>query len=115
MGRCWPRVRLRNRRTKGIGSLAGCLAMAFKLCESVVREWRTLDEAELLPDVMAGTRFIDGEKAEKSVAWSRRHQRVVTIALLFYNERHKVRLIKDQMRRLLRQSRRYLTRTMRPN
>ena len=61
-------VRLRHRRTKGNGSRAACLAMVFKLCQSAARKWRTLNGAKLLPDVIAGVRFIDGERAEKNAA-----------------------------------------------
>ena len=61
-------VRLRHRRTKGSGSRAACLAMVFKLCESAARKWRTLNAAKLLPDVIAGVRFVDGEKPGKQAA-----------------------------------------------
>jgi putative transposase len=61
-------VRLRHRRTKGNGSRAACLAMVFKLCESAARHWRLLNGAKWLPDVVAGVRFIDGEKPEKDAA-----------------------------------------------
>ena len=61
-------VRLRHRRTKGNGSRAACLAMVFKLGESAARNWRTLNGAKLLPDVLAGVRFVDGEKPEKAAA-----------------------------------------------
>ena len=61
-------VRLRHRRTKGNGSRAACLAMVFKLCESAARSWRLLNGAKLLPDVIAGVKFINGEKAEKDAA-----------------------------------------------
>ncbi len=61
-------VRLRHRRTKGNGSRVACLAMVFKLCESAAGKWRTLNGAKLLPEVIAGVRFVDGERAEKYVA-----------------------------------------------
>ena len=61
-------VRLRHRRTKGNGSRAACLAMVFKLCESAARKWRTLNGAKLLPEVIAGIQFIDGERTEKNAA-----------------------------------------------
>ena len=61
-------VRLRHRRTKGNGSRRACLAMVFKLCESAARHWRLLNGAKWLPDVLAGIKFIDGEKAEKDAA-----------------------------------------------
>ncbi len=61
-------VRLRHRRTKGNGSRLACLAMVFKLCESAARTWRTLNGAKLLPDVIAGVQFADGERAEQNAA-----------------------------------------------
>jgi transposase-like protein len=61
-------VRLRHRRTKGNGSRAACLAMVFKLCESAAKSWRALNGAKLLPDVIAGEKFINGEKPQKSAA-----------------------------------------------
>jgi hypothetical protein len=42
--------------------------MVFKLCESAARKWRTLNGAKLMPDVIAGVRFVDGEKPEKRAA-----------------------------------------------
>jgi putative transposase len=59
---------LRHRRTKGNGTRAACLAMVFKRCESAARKWRALNGAKLLPDVIAGVRFIDGENPEKAAA-----------------------------------------------
>ena len=61
-------VRLRHRRTKGNGSRVACLTMVFKLTESAARKWRTLNGAKLLPDVIAGVRFVDGMKPEKDAA-----------------------------------------------
>lgn len=61
-------VRLRHRRTKGNGSRAACLAMVFKLCQSAEKTWRLLNGAKLLPDVIAGVKFVNGEMTEKSAA-----------------------------------------------
>jgi transposase-like protein len=61
-------VRLRHRRTKGNGSRLACLAMVFKLCESAAKTWRLLNGAKLMPEVIAGVKFIDGEKPEKNAA-----------------------------------------------
>jgi len=61
-------VRLRHRRTKGSGSRAACLAMVFKLCQSAATHWRLLNGATLLPDVIAGVKFINGEKTERNAA-----------------------------------------------
>jgi transposase-like protein len=55
-------VRLRTSKTKGAGSRAACLAMAFKLVESAQKRWRKLNGSVLLPDVIAGIIFKDGMK-----------------------------------------------------
>jgi putative transposase len=41
-------VRLRTSKTKGAGSRAACLAMAFKLVESAQKRWRKLNGSVLL-------------------------------------------------------------------
>jgi putative transposase len=56
-------VRLRTSKTKGAGSRAACLAMAFKLIESAQKRWRKLNGSVLLPDVIAGAIFKDGMKS----------------------------------------------------
>jgi transposase-like protein len=61
-------VRLRTKRTKGSGSRTACLAMVFKLMQSAEKKWRALNGAELLPEVMQGTAFIDGIKQEQVAA-----------------------------------------------
>jgi len=55
-------VRLRTSKTKGAGSRTACLAMAFKLVESAQNHWRKLNGSTLLPIVIAGAIFKDGEK-----------------------------------------------------
>jgi len=55
-------VRLRTSKTKGAGSRTACLAMAFKLVESAQNHWRKLNGSVLLPEVIAGVMFKDGEK-----------------------------------------------------
>lgn len=55
-------VRLRTSKTKGAGSRSACLAMAFKLVESAQNRWRKLNGSVLLPEVIAGVVFTDGEK-----------------------------------------------------
>ncbi len=55
-------VRLRTSKTKGAGSRAACLAMAFKLVESAQNHWRKLNGSTLLPAVVAGVIFKDGTK-----------------------------------------------------
>jgi putative transposase len=53
-------VRLRQRVTKGAGSRAKGLLMAYKLLAMAQARWRRLDGAQLLPLVRAGMRFVDG-------------------------------------------------------
>jgi len=55
-------VRLRHKRTKGNGSRKACLAMVYKLIESAQKRWRRLNGHALIPDVIAGVVFTDGEK-----------------------------------------------------
>jgi transposase-like protein len=57
-------VRLRTVRTKGSGSRTACLTMVFKLAQCAQKTWRKLNGSALLPDVIAGVKFIDGAKAE---------------------------------------------------
>jgi hypothetical protein len=37
--------------------------MVFKLMQSAEKKWRLLNGAVLLPDVIAGSRFLDGIKS----------------------------------------------------
>jgi len=55
-------VRLRHRKTKGSGSRKACLAMVYKLMESASKKWRALNGSALIPDVIAGIQFVDGER-----------------------------------------------------
>jgi transposase-like protein len=55
-------VRLRTRVTKGAGSKAAALAMAYKLLESAQERWRRFNGHELVADVLAGASFKDGIK-----------------------------------------------------
>ena len=57
-------VRLRTSKTKGAGSRAACLAMAFKLVESAQNHRRQFDSGALLPEVVAGVIFKDGTKLQ---------------------------------------------------
>jgi hypothetical protein len=36
--------------------------MVFKLVESAERNWRALDGAKLIPEVLAGVQFVDGTR-----------------------------------------------------
>jgi len=61
-------VRLRHRRTKGSGSRKACLTMVFKLVQAAEKKWRLLNGSQLIPDVIRGVRFINGEREEKAAA-----------------------------------------------
>mgnify|MGYP000025204296 FL=1 len=56
-------VKHRQRATKGAGSRAAGLAMAFELMRLAQRSWRRLDAPHLLPQVRAGVVFPDGVAA----------------------------------------------------
>ena len=55
-------VRLRTYRTKGPGSRAAGLAMAFKLAEKAQRGWRKLNGSGKLQELVDGIVFVDGER-----------------------------------------------------
>lgn len=57
-------VKLRTRVTKGAGSRAAGLAMAFRLLLLAESSWRRLNGHELLPLVRAGVKFADGIRVE---------------------------------------------------
>jgi len=57
-------VRLRQRVTKGAGSRAKGLLMAYKLLDMAQARWRRLDGPHLLPLVRAGVVFVDGVQHE---------------------------------------------------
>jgi putative transposase len=59
-------VRLRQRVTKGPGSRARGLTMAYKLLRMAEERWRRLDGATLLPLVRAGVPFVDGVRQERN-------------------------------------------------
>lgn len=59
-------VKLRQRVTKGAGSRAAGLAMAFKLMETAQQGWRRLNGQELLGLVHAGVRFVDGKQQART-------------------------------------------------
>ena len=61
-------VRLRTKVTKGPGSRAAGLAMAFKLIEAAQDRWRAVNSPHLVALVRAGARF------EKGVIVERQHQ-----------------------------------------
>ncbi len=58
-------VRLRQKVTKGPGSRAAGLAMAFKLIETAQARWRAVNAPQLVALVRAGARFVNGELIEE--------------------------------------------------
>jgi putative transposase len=58
-------VRHRTRITKGPGSRAAGLAMAFKLIESAQDRWRAVNAPHLVALVRAGATFINGQLVER--------------------------------------------------
>ena len=61
-------VRLRTKVTKGPGSKAAGLAMAFKLIESAQDRWRAVNGPHLVALVRAGARFERGVLVERQEA-----------------------------------------------
>ena len=59
-------VKLRTKATRGAGSRAAGLAMAFQLIQVAQRTWRKIDSPELVPQVRAGVRFRDGVRLERT-------------------------------------------------
>jgi putative transposase len=55
-------VKLRTRVTKGAGSKAAALAMAYKLLVTAQERWRRFNGHELITEVLAGATFRDGVK-----------------------------------------------------
>ena len=58
-------VRLRQRVTKGPGSRAAGVAMAFKLIESAQSRWRCVNAPHLVALVRAGATFVNGKLLER--------------------------------------------------
>jgi putative transposase len=58
-------VRLRQRVTKGPGSRAAGVAMAFKLIESAQTRWRCVNAPQLVALVRAGATFVNGKLTER--------------------------------------------------
>ena len=58
-------MRLRQRVTKGPGSRAAGIAMAFKLIESAQQRWRAVNAPHLVALVRAGARFEKGRPVER--------------------------------------------------
>jgi putative transposase len=58
-------VRLRTRKTKGSGSRAAGLAMAYKLLNAAQARWRSVNAPHLVALVRAGATFVDGFLIER--------------------------------------------------
>ncbi|TME24635.1 MAG: IS256 family transposase [Chloroflexi bacterium] len=58
-------VRLRTKKTKGAGSRAAGLAMAYKLLDAAQARWRCVNAPHLVALVRAGATFVDGIKVER--------------------------------------------------
>jgi transposase-like protein len=72
-------VRLRQRVTKGPGSRAAGIAMAFKLIESAQARWRAVNAPHLVALVRAGAQFEKGilvERPDQSTPESGGDQRI---------------------------------------
>ena len=61
-------VRLRTKVTKGPGSRAAGLAMAYKLIEAAQTKWRAVNAPHLVAHVRAGATFKNGELVEPGTA-----------------------------------------------
>jgi len=65
-------VRLRQRVTKGAGSRAKGLTMAFKLLAMAEQRWRRIRRPQLVQQVLNGTKFIDGESVASDTGEGRK-------------------------------------------
>lgn len=54
-------IRLRTKKTRGCGSRIATLTMVFKLAEEAQKGWRKLRGYKMIPHVLNGEEFIDGE------------------------------------------------------
>ena len=60
-------MRLRTRVTKGPGSRAAGLAMAYKLLDAAQQQWRSVNGAHLVALVRAGATFHNGQLVERPI------------------------------------------------
>jgi transposase-like protein len=61
-------VKARTKRTRGAGSRAAGLAMAFKLIEAAEQRWRRVNAPQLVAAVLAGIEFKDGQRVKPDPA-----------------------------------------------
>ena len=59
-------VRNRSKITKGPGSKAAGIAMAFKLIEAAEGRWRAVNGAHLVALIRAGAKFKNGKLVERT-------------------------------------------------
>jgi putative transposase len=61
-------VKARTKKTRGAGSRAAGLAMAFKLLESAEQRWRRVNAPQLVAAVLHGIKFKDGQRVNSTPA-----------------------------------------------
>jgi hypothetical protein len=59
-------VRLRTEKTKGCGTRLATLTMVFKLVLETKKTWKKIKGYRLIPKVLEGVTFIDGELADET-------------------------------------------------
>jgi putative transposase len=57
-------VRHRTKRTKDMGTRLATLTMVFKLVKETEKTWKKIKGYRLIPKVLKGIRFTDGEETE---------------------------------------------------
>ncbi len=65
-------VRLRQRVTKGAGSRAKRLTMAFKLLAMAEKRWRRIRSPKLVQEILSGVKFVDGESVTNNTQEGRK-------------------------------------------
>ena len=65
-------VRLRQRVTKGAGSRAKGLTMAFKLLAMAEKRWRRIRSPHLVKEILEGEKFLDGEPVKTNTQQGRK-------------------------------------------
>ena len=66
-------VRLRQRVTKGAGSRAKGLTMAFKFLAMAEKRWRRIRSPQLVKPMLEGTKFLDGKSVETDTQEGRKN------------------------------------------
>ena len=83
-------VRHRTRVTKGPGSRAAGLAMAFKLIEAAQDRWRAVNAPHLVALVRAGATFLNGQLVERPTDHAQHeHERARQPAALAHRQAHR--------------------------